>query len=110
MPLHTAASDHVRPEGGIRDSCRQPALVLPKAACDKPNWRIHAEIVLLAALAVTAGIGIGVAHSASTLSALGAHTSLLLRVFVGPLLLVLFAAVLAEAHRGSAAHPPRRPD
>jgi hypothetical protein len=45
-----------------------------KRACDKPNWRILAEVVLIAALAVAVGIGIGVAQSASILSALGADT------------------------------------
>ncbi|WP_226873696.1 ABC transporter permease [Microbispora sitophila] len=59
------------------------------------RWMIRGEAVLVAALAIVAGIGLGVAFAAGTVTALGRTTEATLTLPVGPLLLVVAVAAVA---------------
>ncbi|GLX09570.1 ABC transporter permease [Microbispora sp. NBRC 16548] len=59
------------------------------------RWMIRGEAVLVAALAIVAGLGLGVAFAAGTVTALGRTTEATLALPVGPLLLVVAVAAVA---------------
>ncbi|MGI5161575.1 FtsX-like permease family protein [Microbispora sp. CA-102843] len=59
------------------------------------RWMIRGEAVLVAALAIVAGVGLGVAFAAGTVTALGRTTEATLTLPVGPLLLVVAVAAVA---------------
>ncbi|WP_169953676.1 FtsX-like permease family protein [Microbispora sp. H11081] len=59
------------------------------------RWMIRGEAVLVAALAIVTGVGLGVAFAAGTVTALGRTTEATLTLPVGPLLLVVGVAAAA---------------
>ncbi|WP_259401676.1 FtsX-like permease family protein [Microbispora sp. H13382] len=59
------------------------------------RWMIRGEAVLVAALAIVAGVGLGVAFAAGTVTALGRTTEATLTLPVGQLLLVVAVAAVA---------------
>ncbi|WP_220505129.1 ABC transporter permease [Microbispora sp. H10830] len=59
------------------------------------RWMIRGEMVLVAALAIVAGLGLGAAFAAGTITALGRTTEATLTLPVGPLLLVVAVAAVA---------------
>ncbi|WP_337060687.1 FtsX-like permease family protein [Kineococcus sp. G2] len=59
------------------------------------SWMVRAEAVLIAALAVLAGVALGLGLAAATLAGLSADSPLVIEVPAGQLLAVVVAAVLA---------------
>jgi putative ABC transport system permease protein len=64
------------------------------------SWMIRAEAVLVAAVAVVAGLVVGLGLAAATLSGLSADGPLVVRVPAGQLLAIVVAAVLAGLTAG----------
>lgn len=64
------------------------------------RWMVRAEAVLVAAVAVVGGVGLGLGLAASTLAGLATDNPVVIRVPVGQLLVVVALAVLAGLAAG----------
>ncbi|MGY1623939.1 FtsX-like permease family protein [Geodermatophilus sp. SYSU D00965] len=64
------------------------------------SWMVRAEAVLIAAVAVVAGVALGLGLAAATLAGLAADNPLVVEVPVGQLVIIVVAAVLAGLAAG----------